>query len=614
LLAAFGCLQNALVGGLVFGWASIDRTLLVAPTAQGGAGLQPMETTQIFSWASTVAMLSSLVMGYVLDVCGPRTASVLSNLCVGLGCAIFAMTAAADANHHPDPSTDTFSSSLSSPYYTRFAVATCLMAFGGPGIGSSIVHVANLFPNHPFLVMSCLGGSSTFSFSILALFGDLWEQYDLSLGTMFGTYVWIIVASALGSFWFLPDVPFCKEDSEEYTHFDDSDNRMAPVPVGESKSHEKEPLLSSMPATTKRQGHEPAAAIHKKPISAEQEYAEATIGHHHQLYEEPLASGLRQKLPFGRTESYFQSAQVMAMESGDGPTTAMYTTTTMISLKDQPFRNQLRSPTYVRNLIIFVTTSFFVNFTIASLSTELADEQVFSVEVQHDLSRNFTLIMSGGFMVSMFVGWLMDRVGLETCTIVTLILGQASLVLRMVAGTETYYNPVMMLMGFVVYTLFRQFLFPVFIASLTAKLGFKYFGILSGIGFALSGVAQVFMAMLVHGLAGDCHLHPPQEQKQQQHTSASSTETLPSCSHGSWLQFHLFQLILLCLLTVIPLQDRRGAARQKQRMESSTAKRQQTFESQESSFGSFGSDTRMESLPMEATCTGPAAVVLPTVP
>ena len=487
-LATFACLQNALVGGIVFGWASIDRTLLIASRDDGGPGLTPMQTTTIFSWASCIAMFSSLGMGWVLDRYGPRTASVACNLCVGLGCGIVSRASG----------------------FIGVAVGTCMMAFGGPGISSSIVHIANLFPQNQFLVMSVLCGSVTLSFSILDIFGDLWQRYGIGFHSLFGGYTFIMLGSIVGAFCLWPDTPFDQEDSDSYEgcKYQSNDN-----------DDEGQKLLQTRPAQ----------------ISAEQEYVEAILAHH-QLCEEPLNAGLRQNLAFGRTRSYLESLEALAVEDRELPPFNQ----SNISLKDQPFWYQVRSQIYLRNLLIFIVTSFFVNFSIASISTELADQQVFSVESQHDLSRSFTLIMSGGLVGSILVGWSMDRVGVEACTVATLVLGQTSLLLQILGRTYAT-----MLAGFVVYTLFRQFLFPIFIACLTAKLGYKYFGILSGIGFALSGTAQVFMASLVHHLAGDCHL---------QNVLVEGRDP-PTCDHGKWVQFHLFQVAILCVLVCIPLKD-----------------------------------------------------------
>lgn len=154
----------------------------------------------------------------------------------------------------------------------------------------------------------------------------------------------------------------------------------------------------------------------------------------------------------------------------------------------------------------------------------------------HEMTNRFSLIMSFGLLGSLIAGWLMDRIGLETCTFVTLVLGQVHMLIIFFFGEHM---PLMTL-GFVIYTLFRCFLFPVFIASLSARLGFKYFGILSGIGFAISGLAQLCIAPLVHAVQGSC---------------VESLET--DCRHGAWPQLHIIQLVLFLLLGFIPLWDHR---------------------------------------------------------
>jgi MFS family permease len=152
------------------------------------------------------------------------------------------------------------------------------------------------------------------------------------------------------------------------------------------------------------------------------------------------------------------------------------------------------------------------------------------------MTNRFSLIMSFGLLGSLVAGWLMDLIGLETCTFVTLVLGQVHMLIIVCFGDRMP----LMTVGFVIYTLFRCFLFPVYIASLSARLGFKYFGILSGIGFAISGVAQLCIAPLVHAVQGSC---------------VESLET--DCGHGAWPQLHIIQLVLFILLGFIPLWDHR---------------------------------------------------------
>jgi MFS family permease len=184
---------------------------------------------------------------------------------------------------------------------------------------------------------------------------------------------------------------------------------------------------------------------------------------------------------------------------------------------------------------------------------QLADFQDFPTAEQHALARTFTLIMSGGVVASFIVGWLMDRIGLVICSTLTLLLGM----LHMVVLTHYSDERQWMLFGFFVYVMFRQFLFPVYIASLTARLGYKYFGLLNGLGFALAGVAQAFMASLVTLVQGTCHMSGSEE----------SSFSKDDCEHGHWQQLHGIEFILLGLLILVPFFDHREKTRQEKRIE-----------------------------------------------
>merc|ERR1712110_933294 len=82
--------------------------------------------------------------------------------------------------------------------------------------------------------------------------------------------------------------------------------------------------------------------------------------------------------------------------------------------------------------------------------------------------------------------------------------------------------------SFVVYILFRQISFPLFFGSITSKLGFKYFGLLQGIGFGLAGLSQTFIAPLVSFVSGTCHKY----------------EMSRPCDHGMWNELHSIQMII----------------------------------------------------------------------
>ena len=107
-------------------------------------------------------------------------------------------------------------------------------------------------------------------------------------------------------------------------------------------------------------------------------------------------------------------------------------------------------------------------------------------------------------------------------------------------------NPMAMVVGFFVYALFRQFLFPVYIACLSSRLGFKYFGILNGLGFAVSGLTQLFIAALVRTVKGTCYIAAAE-----------------GCYQGSWRELHIVQLCLLSALLAVPITDAHLASHSK---------------------------------------------------
>ena len=189
-LAGLAILQNSLVGGLVYGWASIDRTLLV-----NDANLDFDETTSIFSYATSIGMFSSLFMGPILDIYGPRKCSVIAHIFVGLGCAIFATAHS----------------------YLGFLVGTVLITFGGPGIQLSIVHLCNLFPSNQYLALTTINGSISFSFDVFAAFAAIWQATDISFRTLFGLHTCIIFLSLCVSWLVWPDETYeSPQLSKEY--------------------------------------------------------------------------------------------------------------------------------------------------------------------------------------------------------------------------------------------------------------------------------------------------------------------------------------------------------------------------------------------------------------
>ena len=491
-LATLACVQNSLVGGLIYGWASM-QPLLTSSTEETGAGLTPTESTTIFSWATCIGMAATLLLGYVLDRFGPRLCSCVSHISIGVGCMVFSVATT----------------------FETFAIGSCLMSFGGPGIQVSIVHLANLFPENKFLSLSLLNGTICVSFAVFTTIEWFWEMYpELSFRPLFAYFAGLVGLSLVGSAFCWPDVAY-EAHTDNSPHYE---------------------------------------------MTVEEEYIEAKTAHQH-LLEQPLGSYLREDRSHSieRQESYIVSKKALASGMEE-----------MISLKDLPFRQQLYSAVYLRSLVFFIATCFLANFYVASITTEvslvvlltlgcstftphecspdvpsskLADFQDFSLPEQRQLARIFTLFMSAGVFASVLVGSIMDHAGLELATSLTLLLGILHIVVLSLLGDRFMW----MIFGFFLYVMFRQFLFPLFIASLMHHLGYKFFGLLSGTGFFLSGISQIFMASLANAIQGDCH----------DLIYLKQYGTGEDCDGGMWAQLHMREIAVLVLLFLVPMLDRR---------------------------------------------------------
>ena len=301
-LALLACLQNSLVGGLVYGWASINPMLTEPEYPKGGCGITLADSTLIFSMASCTGMAATLALGFVLDQWGPRVCSVVAHVAIVAGCQLFAV----------------------SRTVTGFTVATCLVAFGGPGIQVSIVHLANLFPRNQFTALAMLNGSISISVSVFAIFSWLWEKYEwISYRQLFGTFSIAVVFSLLASLAFMPDFSF-----------------KAPSP-DEAQRHDRNTI--------------------------EDDYIEAETVHQRWMLEQPLNSYLRKEHParLARSDSYILSKK--AIESG---------VLDMVSLKDAPFATQFLSGYYQRGNLFFGVVCFLANFYVASITIEVGIKEV----------------------------------------------------------------------------------------------------------------------------------------------------------------------------------------------------------------------------------------------
>ncbi|KAG5189064.1 major facilitator superfamily domain-containing protein [Tribonema minus] len=456
------CLQNFCCGGLLFGWAAIT-SMLTADISEGGAGLSRDYVHSIFVLGSSLNLLSPLVLGIVLDSAGPRVCSALSLLLVGAGTLLFGQ---------------------SKPGFEMFVPGMALVAVGGPGVQSAIIHISNLFPTKKATATSIITGSFSLSFVVFLAFDLVWSRFRLSYSQIFTGYTAIVVVCLLLTLALMPDKPYTLKDELR-------------------KEIIEEPELS-------------------------QKYAGKTVEDFEfsklRLPSVWKKSANLERLPsvalFGRSNSPSASAAGLPappMKSRRG-------------LKEESLQTQLSSGAFVRVTLLLMVASFWANFYIGTIGTQLGDQAYLLPDVQLSCLRIFTAITTGGVLGIPIVGAMMDSVGFPATCVMTLLL---ALVWSVAIMLQT---KVALLVAFAAYSLFRTFLFTYFFGYLGDALGFRFFGITSGVSFAMAGLVGLIQYPLSDWGTGDCHLVDK-----------------PGCDHGNWDMVAYAQTATLALLLALPL-------------------------------------------------------------
>ena len=183
---------------MIIGWTGIAGTMLTAQRSEGGAGISPATTLDIFSIASSFSCLSQLFLGIIQDKYNPKVCSIISNTIVGVGCFVFV-----------------FSDEVLAIY-----LGCTMMGVGGPGVQLSLIHLANLFPRKENTVMSFMTGMINMSFIVLPVMNSIWSRGIVSYQFLFRSLGFVILAMALASVWIWPNVTYTRVVYSDDDHDD----------------------------------------------------------------------------------------------------------------------------------------------------------------------------------------------------------------------------------------------------------------------------------------------------------------------------------------------------------------------------------------------------------
>jgi len=342
ILAA--CFQNLACGGLIFGWAAISSSLLIASNEEGGPALSRDAVHRLFVMATSINFTAPLLLGVLLDAYGPRICSALSILLVGSGFVLF---------------------SASTPSFPTHLPAIILIAFGGPGVQSSIIHLSNLYPASKATVTSIITGSFNLSFFVFFVFDRLWNRFHFTYQTIFAGYSTVCVVAFMLSLFLWPDQPF---------------------------SFQEQVLEETKP--------DQVSAARIGPIRAPSVFKKTSLG--------PPRPG---QGGGGLPTTTSSSSGGATNSSSNRENTALLSgaPAAAVNIKEASFWEQLRSAPFVRVTVFIVVASFWANFYIGSIDIQLADGHLLSSEKQNFMVRLFTAVTTAGVLGIPIVGGLMDR-------------------------------------------------------------------------------------------------------------------------------------------------------------------------------------------------------------
>lgn len=183
---------------------------------------------------------------------------------------------------------------------------------------------------------------------------------------------------------------------------------------------------------------------------------------------------------------------------------------------------------------------------------QLGDQGIYDPEDQHTLTRWLSFLDAGAIVAAPLSGYLLDSVGFAPTAVITISLGVVQQVCLLTAGA----NSGIMIFSFGTYAIYRAFLFPYFFASLSRKMGFRFFGFLSGISFCVSGFTQFTVAPVASLVEGDCH----------EIEGYMQGEGDSVCDEGNWATIHLIQIANLVLLLLVPLLDIRSDQKENEKI------------------------------------------------
>lgn len=486
-----------LCGGIFFGWSSISSTLLVASTAEGGPELQLNYVQYIYVMAIFANSMGPLFLGIILDSYGPRACSIVSTLIIAFGSLLFAISDVHGSNY--------------------FAIAMCMISFGGSGVQSAIIHLSNLFPKWKASMTATITGCFQLSFLIFLAFESLWKNFGFTFSQLFMGYSVACVVSAIVAFLVWPDTALDYDQQMSILHpFEDGvqeendNNELARIRLPSGMLKSSEIMLSFG-----NQVNTPSTSPNRKEVSR-------FFGDE----DNDRGSNIKAVDVIANEMAHLTHIDEWCKESSCVDHGEVLDPV-VLSLEQH-----LTSKVFIRLNIFFCIFSFWANFYVGTATTQLGDMMIVPFDQMSDYGDKLTVLMTAGVIVIPVVGWLMDYCGYPLTMLITVVFAIIWAFLLCVNSPAYIYA------SFIAYALFRTFLFTFLFSYMADRLGFKFFGILVGILFAVAGFVGLLQYPLSTFADGDCITNPG-----------------PDCNVGKWGDLNHIMLYTFIPLLFFPYQD-----------------------------------------------------------
>ena len=462
LRLAMAVIQNALMGGCLYGFAALEPMLQTEAT-KGGAGLHLLTRQIMFFCALAFGTGSSMLFSAVaLDKVGPRWTSVIFTAIFALGCYLFSIS-----ERHS---------------LCLFIPAMALIAFAGPGIQTSTNYTSTYFPDNKNLVITILSVSYHMSFLVFYALNHWWQMQKASkqlylegYRNMFEMLARIAASTILMS--------LCIHSDEDSPYVLVQNAEIELIERNAIKSEKRDSGLTMNLDHTEHSSDNakiPAIAQLTKNDTRLAELGAAMPVAKHGFDDEN-----------GSTKSFKQTS-LQPSEHPHIPYGA---------LKNLSLTEKLSSTPFIYLAAFFTLSSFSINFYLGTMETSLGDANKLPFGAQQQAAQEFIIVLSLGFVIVPVFNRFLGKRGSMFFPSVLTIYAVLSILCSIGLMWDTNAG---LLPTYICYSVMRTLLYC-FITPYTHDLfGVEHGDVLVGILGTISGLCSLAAIPLAFYLDGTC--------------------------------------------------------------------------------------------------------------